>query len=159
MFKTNKSIYKIALLSFTLALTACSHNRSDLAQTFREGYYFNQSTLKSVPKGSSKEQVIQNFGTPSITGIAGNNVFYYISQTRYQAAKFLPAKIVDRKILAVYFDNKNLVTKVAQYGLKDGKIFDFLSQTTPTLVKERNFITQLFTSSTFAPDVLPTVDR
>jgi len=35
----------------------------------------------------------------------------------------------DRRVVAVYFSSLGSVDRVAQYGLKDGKVFDFLSQT------------------------------
>jgi outer membrane protein assembly factor BamE (lipoprotein component of BamABCDE complex) len=52
--------------------------------------------------------------------------------------------VIDQKVLAVYFDESGQVTQVADYGLQDGKIFDFVSRTTPTAGKDFSFLTQLF---------------
>ena len=38
---------------------------------------------------------------------------------------------------------KNRVTQIANYGLKDGKIFDFISRTTPTAPKDQSFLAQI----------------
>ena len=35
------------------------------------------------------------------------------------------------------------MTNIANYGLKDGKVFDFISRTTPTGGKDQNFIGQI----------------
>jgi outer membrane protein assembly factor BamE (lipoprotein component of BamABCDE complex) len=35
-------------------------------------------------------------------------------------------------VIAVYFDRDRKVQRLAEYGMKDGKIFDFVSRTTPT---------------------------
>jgi outer membrane protein assembly factor BamE (lipoprotein component of BamABCDE complex) len=47
-----------------------------------------------------------------------------------QSAFFTPSE-KDRQVVAVYFNEGGVVDKVANYGLKDGKVFDFISRTTP----------------------------
>ena len=37
----------------------------------------------------------------------------------------------DRQVVAVYFNQGGTVEQVANYGLKDGKVFDFISRKTP----------------------------
>ena len=51
---------------------------------------------------------------------------------------------MDQRVVAVYFDKSRRVTRLANYGLKDGKIFDFVSRTTPTGGAEVNYVTTLF---------------
>jgi outer membrane protein assembly factor BamE (lipoprotein component of BamABCDE complex) len=41
-------------------------------------------------------------------------------------------KVTDQRVIAVYFDRNRKVRRVAEFGLKDGHVFDFVSQTTPT---------------------------
>ena len=41
-------------------------------------------------------------------------------------------KVTDQRVIAVYFDKNRQVERLADYGMKDGKIFDFVSRTTPT---------------------------
>jgi outer membrane protein assembly factor BamE (lipoprotein component of BamABCDE complex) len=41
-------------------------------------------------------------------------------------------KVTDQRVIAVYFDRERKVQRLAEYGMKDGKIFDFVSRTTPT---------------------------
>ena len=82
-------------------------------------------------------------GSPSTTENFGGEAFYYISQTRKQPVAFMPEKVVSQRVLAVYFDDKDTVTRIADYGLKDGKVFDFVSRTTPTAGKDENFLQQV----------------
>ena len=49
-----------------------------------------------------------------------------------------------RQVLAVYFDENKTVTQIANYGLQDGQIFDFVSRTTPTGGKDFSFLSQIF---------------
>lgn len=112
-------------------------------ETYTQGYIIDQQTLDQVPVGSSREQVILALGTPSTTATFDNEVFYYISQTRVRAVAFANPKVVDQRVLAVYFGNDGRVQNIANYGLQDGKIFDFISRTTPTAGKDQNFLMQM----------------
>ena len=44
----------------------------------------------------------------------------------------------------MYFNRNLRVERVALYGLQDGKVFDFVSRTTPTSGSDQNFVGQLF---------------
>jgi outer membrane protein assembly factor BamE (lipoprotein component of BamABCDE complex) len=114
-----------------------------LSTTTQHGYVVTPIALEQIPPGSSKDQVLIALGSPSTTANYGNDVYYYISQTRRRAAAFLPEKVVDQRIVAVYFNDKDEVERVANYGLKDGKVFDFVSRTTPTGGADQNFVQQV----------------
>ena len=134
------------LLAGVLALSGCNASETLSArETLNQGYIVDQSSLELVPPGSSREQVLLALGTPSTTATFDNEVFYYISQTRVRGAAFMNAKLVDQKVLAVYFGPDSRVTNISNYGMQDGKVFDFISRTTPTGGKDQNFIGQLLT--------------
>ncbi len=116
---------------------------SGMAETTQHGYVVSPIALEQIPVGSSKEQVLIALGSPSTTANYGNDVFYYISQTRRRAAAFMPSQVIAQRVVAVYFDSKNKVARVANYGLKDGKVFDFVSRTTPTGGADQNFLQQV----------------
>jgi len=136
----------VALSALTLA-AGCNTNKmfGDLTpgETITQGYVIDQAAVDSVPVGSSREQVILSLGSPSTTATFDNEVFYYISQTRKRRAAFASARLVDQRILAVYFGEDGRVTQLANYGLQNGKVFDFVSRTTPTGGKDETFIGQM----------------
>jgi outer membrane protein assembly factor BamE (lipoprotein component of BamABCDE complex) len=109
----------------------------------QSGYIVPEYAVEQVPVGSSKDQVLIALGSPSTTENFGGEAFYYISQTRKQPVAFMPEKVVSQRVLAVYFDENDKVTRIADYGLKDGKAFDFVSRTTPTAGKDENFLNQV----------------
>ena len=139
---------RLAPLAAVMAVVACSGGlpkpELGFGQTTQHGYVVSPDALQQVPVGSSKDQVLIALGSPSTTANYGNDVYYYISQTRSRAAAFLPERVVDQRVVAVYFDNKNKVGRVADYGLQDGKVFDFVSRTTPTAGLDQTFVQQLF---------------
>src|SRR5690606_10027633 len=88
-----------------LALAGCQSTAnttgsggSPLSQTTQHGYVVSPEALEQVPVGSSRDQVLIALGSPSTTARYGNDVFYYISQTRYRAAAFMPEKVIDQRI-------------------------------------------------------------
>ena len=113
-------------------------------QTFQRGYVLPEGALEQIPVGSSQEQVLLVLGTPSTVATVSGEAFYYISQRGEKSAAFLPQKVVDQRVIAVYFDNNRRVERLADYGLKDGKVFDYVSRTTPTSGSELSYITYVF---------------
>jgi outer membrane protein assembly factor BamE (lipoprotein component of BamABCDE complex) len=118
--------------------------------TYQRGYVLDEAALAQVPQGSSQEQVLLVLGTPSTVATVSGETFYYISQKSERTA-FLNPEITDQRVLAVYFDQGRRVERLANYGMQDGKVFDFISRTTSTGGQESNLIKQILSSSTFTP--------
>ena len=112
-------------------------------QIYQHGYVIADGALEQIPLGATQEQVLIVLGTPSTVATISGEVFYYISQRAEQTA-FLPQKVVDQRVVAVYFDKNRRVQRLANYGLRDGKIFDFVSRTTPTAGQELSYLNYIF---------------
>ncbi len=151
-----KSKMPLALAGAAMLLAGCSVTETlNPRSTLTQGYVVDQETLDLVPVGSSREQVLLALGTPSTTATFGSESYYYISQKRVKTVEFMRPKLVDQRVLAVYFGEDERVTNIAQYGLQDGKVFDFISKTTPTGGKETTFVGQLLSGlSSGAPPSL-----
>ncbi len=121
------------------ALAGCS------PQIIKHGHQFRDADIQQIQPGMSQEQVKLQLGTPTTTTTINNGqAYYYIASTMSQAA-FLKEKEVDRKVLAVYFNPMGSVDRVAHYGMKDGKVFDYISRTTPAPGgKDDGILKQLF---------------
>jgi outer membrane protein assembly factor BamE (lipoprotein component of BamABCDE complex) len=119
-------------------LTACSETVT------KHGHQFQDNDLQQVSSGMSQEQVKSTLGTPTTTATVGAGVaYYYISSTTGQQSFFKPVE-KDRKVLAVYFNPLGSVDRVAQYGLKDGKVFDYVKQKTPAQARDESVLKALF---------------
>jgi outer membrane protein assembly factor BamE (lipoprotein component of BamABCDE complex) len=112
-------------------------------QVQHHGYMAPEGALEQLPLGSTQEQVLIVLGTPSTVATISGEVFYYISQ-RSEQTSFLPPKETDRRVIAVYFDKNRRVQRLADYGLKDGKIFDYVSRTTPSGGTDQNNLNLMF---------------
>ena len=123
------------------------------AEDFQRGYLVDERAVQQVKPGMSAEQVLKTLGTPSTVSTVGNKNWYYISQTTRRVLQFMPEKVIDQRVTAVYFDKNLKVERVALYGLQEGIVFDFISRTTPAGGADRNFLSQLFQGlGTFVPN-------
>jgi outer membrane protein assembly factor BamE (lipoprotein component of BamABCDE complex) len=102
-----------------------------ITQTYQRGYLVPEGALEQIPLGASQEQVLIVLGTPSTVATISGEVFYYISQ-RTEQTSFLPQRETDRRVVAIYFDKTRHVQRIADYGIKDGKLFDYVTRTTPS---------------------------
>src|SRR5437868_1425155 len=123
-----------------LALGGCG---SSFTQVYQRGYVLQDGALEQIPLGATQEQVLIVLGTPSTVATVNGEVFYYISE-RAEKTAFLPQKVVNQRVIAVYFDKNRRVERLADYGLQDGRIFDVVSRTTPTAGKELNYLSYVF---------------
>jgi outer membrane protein assembly factor BamE (lipoprotein component of BamABCDE complex) len=125
----------IALVCATLA--GCG-------EQFQRGYILPPGALEQIPIGASQDQVLIVMGTPSTVATLDGEVFYYISQRSERKILFMNEHVVDQRVIAIYFDKNRQVRRLANYGLQDGKIFDFISRTTATSGQELSYLAPLF---------------
>jgi outer membrane protein assembly factor BamE (lipoprotein component of BamABCDE complex) len=138
-------------LIFTLALSLAGC----FGETFQRGYVLPEGALEQIRLGASQEQVLIVLGTPSTVATVSGEAFYYISQRAERTVSFLPTKVTDQRVVAIYFDKDRRVARVAAYGMKDGQVFDFISRTTPTAGSDVNFVKAMFDALSNAHIGLP----
>jgi outer membrane protein assembly factor BamE (lipoprotein component of BamABCDE complex) len=113
---------------------------------FVRGYQVDEQTLTQLQVGSTtKPQALSLMGTPSTTSTVGGDAWYYIGQKMTRPLAFMPATMSDQHVLAIYFDKGGKVSRIANYGMKDGKVFDLVSRTTPTGGAEPDFLRNVMT--------------
>jgi outer membrane protein assembly factor BamE (lipoprotein component of BamABCDE complex) len=114
------------------------------SEQFQKGYILPPGALEQIPIGASQDQVLIVMGTPSTVATLNGEVFYYISQRAERPVAFMNQKVIDQRVIAIYFDKNRQVKRLANYGLQDGKIFDFISRTTATSGQELSYLAPLF---------------
>jgi len=131
-----RALTAAALLAVTVA--GCA------GEQFQKGYILPQGALEQIPIGASQDQVLIVMGTPSTVATLEGEVFYYISQRSERKVAFMNQKVIDQRVIAIYFDKNRHVRRLANYGMQDGKIFDTISRTTPTSGQELSYLAPLF---------------
>jgi outer membrane protein assembly factor BamE (lipoprotein component of BamABCDE complex) len=134
---------KMAACAATLALISALALAGCTRETFQRGYVLPEGALEQIPLGASQEQVLLVLGTPSTVATVSGEAFYYISQRADRPIMFMQTSVTDQRVIAVYFDRDRKVQRLAEYGMKDGHLFDFVSRTTPTSGNDISVITTI----------------
>jgi outer membrane protein assembly factor BamE (lipoprotein component of BamABCDE complex) len=114
------------------------------AESYQRGYVLPEGALEQIPIGASQDQVLIVLGTPSTVATVSGEAFYYISQRAEKKIAFMQQEVRDQRVIAVYFDKNKRVERLANYGIKDGKVFDYISRTTLTGGENPSFMGYLF---------------
>jgi outer membrane protein assembly factor BamE (lipoprotein component of BamABCDE complex) len=126
-----------AAAALAVSLSGCIGYEGD----FDRGYQVDEQTVSDVKVGATtKPQALALLGTPSTTSTVGGDAWYYIGQKMHRTLAFMPVQMTDQHVLAVYFDKGGKVSRIANYGMQDGKVFDYVSRTTPTGGAEPDFL-------------------
>jgi outer membrane protein assembly factor BamE (lipoprotein component of BamABCDE complex) len=138
MKKARRIVIRTLAAAAAMSLAACA------ADITKHGHIFTDEDLAQVKGGMSRDQVVLALGTPDTKSTVGQEAYYYISSTTKRSAAFLAPSLVDRRVVAVYFDKKDAVQRVAHYGLQDGKVIDFIKRETPSRGSEDGLLKELF---------------
>jgi outer membrane protein assembly factor BamE (lipoprotein component of BamABCDE complex) len=140
MTRRTKTLVRVAAVAVIgIAAAGCQ-----IGDDFQHGYLLDERAVSQVRPGMSGDQVLQALGTPSTVSTVGNKSWYYISQNSRRRVQFLNPSVTDQRVTAVYFNAGLKVERVAVYGIEEGKIFDFITRTTPAGGGDQSFVTQLF---------------
>ncbi len=139
------------LLAATIVAAALFSAGCTAEKVLTNGPQITEQQLALVPVGSSRDQVLLALGTPSTTGTFDNEVFYYITQKRARRFAYQKLELIDQRVVAIYFNEEETVERVADYGIQDGKLFDFISRTTPTGGKDQTFLARILSPSSSGP--------
>lgn len=119
-----------------LALAGCNEQTT-------KGHVFDEELVAKIKPGMDGQAVLQTIGTPSTVSTVGNQTWYYISQDTVQTLKFMKPSVTNQRVLAIQFTKNLKVESVNNYGMQDGKVFDFTTRETPTGGAELSVLKQL----------------
>jgi outer membrane protein assembly factor BamE (lipoprotein component of BamABCDE complex) len=139
-FFSSQCVRLAAAALLALSLTGCLGYDG----TIIHGYQMDEKTKEQVKIGSSAEQILTLMGTPTTTSTVGGDAWYYVTQVTDRSVQFLQPQLVDQRVYAVYFTKDKKVQRVANYGMEDGKVIDFVTRATPTGGAESTFLKGMF---------------
>ena len=125
----------------SLSLGACGFFDAPVVQ---RGNRVTTDQLREVTPGvQTKADVRAALGSPTQTGMFGDDEWYYISSTTRQR----PARqsvVSDRQTVVVEFDRAGVVRRVRVLGEDDTRDVEMVSRETPVPGNERTFLQALF---------------
>ncbi|MBT3070608.1 outer membrane protein assembly factor BamE [Rhodomicrobium sp. Az07] len=147
-----KTVVRAVAISSALAagcfmLPGCAGN------VIKQGHQFQEEDLNQVRVGMGKDEVVLALGTPDTQSAIAGGTYYYVSQTAQQPMAFMKPEVIDRHVVAVYFDKKDKVEQIANYGLKDGKVFDFIRRETPVYTRDQGMLKEIFRNIGMGPAI------
>lgn len=99
------------------------------------------------PNSDTKASVLASLGSPSIEGTFDEDVdedtWYYINQVRERYA-YLRPQIQEQSVTAISFNADGQVTRVAEFGIEDRRIINYVDRETPTRGRELSVLEQIF---------------
>lgn len=135
------SMRRFIPLMIVLGSTACAPLVRPVVD--HRGFVPDEGQLETIKVGvDSKLSVSSRLGTPSTAGDFNGETWYYISSDQELFTYHRP-KIVKQEIVAIHFDQNDVVSDVRRYGIEDGRVVDFVKRETPTRGKELSLLQQL----------------
>lgn len=144
-----KKILSLSVMLFSVLL---------LSGCFTEKHYSGKVASTTQidliqPGKTSKADVFELLGSPSSKGSFGRNIWYYVGEYKTQTA-FMNSKTQNRHVVAVHFNDKDIVSSVDRKSLSDGKEVKSVKGATPSYGTKKGIAEELFGHVQLSP--LPT---
>ena len=108
------------------------------------GYTPQAEELAELQIGFDTRATVQSkIGRPAGTGIFTDDGWYYVS-SKVEHLTYHAPEVVDRRVVAVLFDQNDVLAAVNEYGLDDGRVVDLETNTTPTHGRQLTILEQAF---------------
>jgi len=128
----------LAVLALAASLTACS-------PVYRyTGYAPTDDELSGLTPGrDTRETVAEAVGRPNAAGLSEEGTWYYV-QSDWEHSGWRPPREIDREVVAISFDSRDVLRNVERFGLEDGQVVVLSRRVTDDQVQGISFARQLF---------------
>ena len=135
--RLNAIVLSVVAATLAAGVTACA------PRIERHGNVPDADMLRRIEVGvSSREEVGDWLGTPSSTATFGEDTWYYITARTERYAFYAPS-IVEQQVVAIAFDDADVVRSVRGYGLEDAREIEPVDRLTPTGGKKLTVLQQM----------------
>ncbi len=133
-----RTVWATALAVVTAGVWACAPTATT------RGNFPLAETVETIKQGKqNRDQIATLLGTPSSKAtFARKETWFYIGE-RTEKFAFFDAKLLERKILVIVFDDRGTVASIRTYDASDGKNVALVERVTPTKGKELDVIEQI----------------
>ncbi|MEM9147581.1 MAG: outer membrane protein assembly factor BamE [Pseudomonadota bacterium] len=130
----------LSVFAFAGTLVACGPTIET------HGYTPVPEKLAQIQVGADTRGSVQRkIGRPQSTSTFDTDGWYYVS-TVIESFAFYEPEIIERTVVAITFDERDVVTSLNSYGLEDGRVIDLATNTTPTYGRQLTILEQIFSN-------------
>ncbi|WP_197917908.1 outer membrane protein assembly factor BamE [Thiosulfatihalobacter marinus] len=140
MARGGKAIKSILFGMALIVAVSCT------TQYRNHGYMPPDEDIAAITLGvDTRDTVVETLGSPSAGGVLKDGSFYYVrSRVRTYGAR--EPKVIERKVMAVDFDNRGIARNIRQFGLEDGRAVPLVVRVTDGNLGNVSFLKQLLGS-------------
>ncbi|MBL41322.1 MAG: hypothetical protein CMM49_01535 [Rhodospirillaceae bacterium] len=140
MYKQQIRYLIIFFLYFSISIFALSCSPSYT----QHGHLVDNSGYDTiVENGDNKKTVINKLGSPSSKDPLNENTWIYITSI-HEKKPFKSSKKIEQQVLAVTFNENDILINKRIYTLKDGKTLNLLEDKTITYGKKTSLFREIF---------------
>lgn len=132
--------FRALALILPLAIAGCTH-------VYRNhGYVPPEIDLAQVQVGKTTQSELDSLiGRPSAQGVLTGSAWYYVgSRWDYYGAR--EPREIERKVVAISFNDSGTVSNVASYGLDHGRVVELSNRVTDSGIENISVVRQLMGS-------------
>ncbi len=140
MFRTHFSLKAICAVLAVISLGAVA----GCSATYKNHGYvpLDEDLAQIVPGVDSRATVDDVIGVPSTAGVLSGGDYYYVRSRVRHSGMFRP-QVIDRQVLAISFDQQNVVANIERFDLRDGNVVALSRRVTDTSVQGKGFLRQM----------------
>jgi outer membrane protein assembly factor BamE (lipoprotein component of BamABCDE complex) len=94
------------------------------------------------PGVQKKDDVAQILGSPSSTGVFGDETWYYIADVEERYSVF-DRETIERQVVTLRFDQEGVLREMDLHGLDRGREVDLVERETPSYGESPDFLQQV----------------
>ncbi len=137
----------IAALLVLFAVASCSP-----VFTYH-GFVPTEEDLEEIEVGlDTRASVASIIGKPGASGLLEQSGWYYV-RSEFEHAPVRGPQEIDRQVVAISFDDDNVVANIERFGLERGQIVVLSRRVTDSNIAGVNFLGQLFGSTASATNI------
>ncbi|MGC3936749.1 outer membrane protein assembly factor BamE [Roseobacter sp. EG26] len=120
-----------------LALSACSGRFRD------HGYVPPPEDLEQIVVGiDTRASVEETLGSAASGSVINDSSMYFV-RSRVRTFAMLEPEVVERKVVAITFDDGGVVSNIETFGLERGQVVPLARRVTDSGVRDKTFLRQL----------------
>ncbi|MCB1331507.1 MAG: outer membrane protein assembly factor BamE [Maritimibacter sp.] len=147
MSRLGPMLHGIAALAALLAVASCSP-----VFTYH-GFVPTDEDLQEIEVGlDTRTTVASIIGKPGASGLLAESGWYYV-RSEFEHAPVRGPQEIDREVVAISFDENNVVANVERFGLERGEVVVLSRRVTDSNIAGVSFLGQLFGSTAAAANI------